>query len=471
MATSEQVKNKMIDLMDSLSFISATYRTKKRKNASCFISYCWSNSKSAVSKGTKHKEGAIGRTDPRDLKKQLEEAGISCWMDIEQIGQSGLIQDITEGLKRAKVVIACVSDEYVLSKNCQMEFRFASMTLRVPILIVIVGTGLEWMKSEIGMLSMAYRKVDLQYREDENKEILNFVKQHISTDQDNDEGEFSSAVKHTELLELTERKFLRNIANLHIEHNFENMPHLPLIDFEEGSTPDNITGYRFVFLCECEEGWHLPKNLKSIKWDLEINDPGTEEKLITWSPYLYRIYTLLKETDIQLISFDSDSNSYFFDKFIQTENSFNENKDDLSEAYLSMINVINFAESQVSFANNNGYLKKCLGGGSNGVLWLCSDHQELPKINVIDSGMHISTMGIIDKYFDDVLEKIQDKDEFKKLLESATKFVETKVAIEQKDTNENNDKKESTKITPVNAKIATLITLQGRTRSHACILL
>ena len=37
--------------------------------------------------------------------------GMSCWVDIEQTGKEGLFKDIAEGLKNAKVVIACVSDE------------------------------------------------------------------------------------------------------------------------------------------------------------------------------------------------------------------------------------------------------------------------------------------------------------------------------------------------------------------------
>ena len=51
------------------------------------MSYCWANSHEAVKKGTKSVPGALGWADPRDLKKHLEKHGVSCWMDIERVGQ------------------------------------------------------------------------------------------------------------------------------------------------------------------------------------------------------------------------------------------------------------------------------------------------------------------------------------------------------------------------------------------------
>ena len=57
--------------------------------------------------------------------------------------------DIADGLCKAEVIVACVSDEYARSKNCQMEFRFASTTLNVPITICVVGTGYQWENTEV----------------------------------------------------------------------------------------------------------------------------------------------------------------------------------------------------------------------------------------------------------------------------------------------------------------------------------
>lgn len=39
--------------------------------------------------------------------------------------------------------------QYVKSKNCQLEFRFATITLKIPVVLAVVGTGFEWEKSEV----------------------------------------------------------------------------------------------------------------------------------------------------------------------------------------------------------------------------------------------------------------------------------------------------------------------------------
>jgi hypothetical protein len=64
--------------------------------------------------------------------------------------QGGLFEDIAEGLRDAKLMIACVSDEYADSYNCQMEFRFAAKALNLPIIIAVYGTGHRWRSSEVG---------------------------------------------------------------------------------------------------------------------------------------------------------------------------------------------------------------------------------------------------------------------------------------------------------------------------------
>ena len=39
--------------------------------------------------------------------------------------------------------------QYAKSKNCQMEMRFASVSLKVPIIIAVVGTGYKWESTEV----------------------------------------------------------------------------------------------------------------------------------------------------------------------------------------------------------------------------------------------------------------------------------------------------------------------------------
>ena len=62
--------------------------------------------------------------------------------------QRGLYEDIATGIKSSKVVVACVSDEYALSTNCLLEFRFAHK-MRKPIVLAVVGTGYHWESTEV----------------------------------------------------------------------------------------------------------------------------------------------------------------------------------------------------------------------------------------------------------------------------------------------------------------------------------
>ncbi|CAF1552784.1 unnamed protein product, partial [Didymodactylos carnosus] len=109
-----------------------------------FISYCWTNSYDAVSKGTKSTSTSLGWGDPRTLKDFLEQRDLSVWMDITRLGKSGVLHDIVQGLKKTKVVIACVSDEYTDSDTCKNEFLFAKNTLRLPVILAVFGLGDKW---------------------------------------------------------------------------------------------------------------------------------------------------------------------------------------------------------------------------------------------------------------------------------------------------------------------------------------
>ncbi len=39
--------------------------------------------------------------------------------------------------------------QYALSSNCQMEFRFAHVALRKPLILAVVGTGFLWESTEV----------------------------------------------------------------------------------------------------------------------------------------------------------------------------------------------------------------------------------------------------------------------------------------------------------------------------------
>ena len=98
------------------------------------------------------------------MEEILEKNGINTWIDVVDVGASeNLFGEITEGMNKASVVIACVSDEYVKSKNCTLEFRFAHVSLKLPIVKAVMGIGNEWKKHEISFLSGIYPEINFQY--------------------------------------------------------------------------------------------------------------------------------------------------------------------------------------------------------------------------------------------------------------------------------------------------------------------
>ena len=126
-----------------------------------FLSYCWTNSKSA------HDAEQVGfytgheYSDPRKIKEAIEEKiGERVWLDIEQldsVDDSGMFGQIAEGLLASEIVVMCVSKEYSNSQNCQMEANFALRSIRKKAIVLEVGTGEAddrdaWMRSSVGMV-------------------------------------------------------------------------------------------------------------------------------------------------------------------------------------------------------------------------------------------------------------------------------------------------------------------------------
>ncbi len=103
----------------------------------------------------------------------FKENGINAWLDVQEIhGGTNLFGEITKGLNMAKVVVACFSDEYVESQNCILEFRFAHISLKIPIVKAIVGVGNEWRKNEISFIAGSYPEFNFQT---ENPGELKFI--------------------------------------------------------------------------------------------------------------------------------------------------------------------------------------------------------------------------------------------------------------------------------------------------------
>uniref|UniRef100_A0A914URF5 non-specific serine/threonine protein kinase n=1 Tax=Plectus sambesii TaxID=2011161 RepID=A0A914URF5_9BILA len=137
-----------------------------------FISYCWVNSKDAVAKGTRKVTGGLGEIDPRELDEFLREKGVETWLDVRCAREGALFEEIAEALRRAKLVIVCVSDEYIKSTNCMIEFRFAAGILKLPLLLCPVGTGRKWQTSEVAMLALNAQRIDMQIKVDQNFDAL-----------------------------------------------------------------------------------------------------------------------------------------------------------------------------------------------------------------------------------------------------------------------------------------------------------
>lgn len=77
-------------------------------------------------------------------------------------GSKSLFSEIAKGMNLAKVIVCCFSDEYTNSKNCVLEFRFAHVSLKIPIIKAIVGTGNEWRRNELSFLSGDYPEINFQ---------------------------------------------------------------------------------------------------------------------------------------------------------------------------------------------------------------------------------------------------------------------------------------------------------------------
>ena len=60
---------------------------------------------------------------------------------------------IARKFKSSKVVIACLSDEYVKNKDCVEEFTFAKRSLNKVVIPIVVGPGgFDWLMSVVGLL-------------------------------------------------------------------------------------------------------------------------------------------------------------------------------------------------------------------------------------------------------------------------------------------------------------------------------
>jgi len=122
-----------------------------------FISYQW-----------KHQELV------KKIKNKLDSENIKSWMDIGEMASCDeLYTAIEKGIRAAKVVIVCISNEYALSTNCNREINLAA-DLKKMIIPIIVSNGVEWPPK--GIATAIAGKVYIDFSDpskfDENMAVL-----------------------------------------------------------------------------------------------------------------------------------------------------------------------------------------------------------------------------------------------------------------------------------------------------------
>ncbi|KAK3737158.1 hypothetical protein RRG08_016463 [Elysia crispata] len=399
----ERYKHKIPELVET---IKSKVQKKKIEYPECFISYCWANSKTAADAGSATKPGALGWGDPRKIKEFLQSKGVKCWLDVEQMGQEGFFEDLADGLRKAKVMIAFVSDEYAMSKNCKMEFRFAVSTLKIPTILAVVGTGYAWERTEVGLLTVGHSqncpKVNLQYENEAGlldllKAVQEFLpKSSTSSGSDKTSPANQQAIAFQEVLELTQRKLLRHISMYSETMDIEPYPRLVLVDIKEDDKKskkrsaksakvreslaegneegieqrDDPQGeqksdkYCLRLLCEYEQGWHessQPINMPRLE------GAALEEFLKAIAPYQARVLAILKHSSLQLPILTTPSGDQLRRKM---EEWCARTTSEFQSGYQQILQMALEQDEQRTY----GGLKRChMPNGK--VLWLCDQHE------------------------------------------------------------------------------------------------
>ncbi len=139
---------------------------------SCFISYCWAQKDKA-----------------KALRRALENEGIKCWMDENQMeGGDMLFEEIDDGISASEVVVSCLSPEYSKSVNCNREFLLASDRKKATIPVILEDLEAWPPRGNLGPLlaGKLYIKIDDQAIDEgekstEVRQLVQSVVQLLST--------------------------------------------------------------------------------------------------------------------------------------------------------------------------------------------------------------------------------------------------------------------------------------------------
>ena len=90
---------------------------------------------------------------PEEILGDLRSNGInlvaSQQLSKQNVDQAKVMKNANVLMKKAKVFVACISDDYVQSETCRMEFQFAKSTLKKPVIPLVFG-GNNWQLSVVG---------------------------------------------------------------------------------------------------------------------------------------------------------------------------------------------------------------------------------------------------------------------------------------------------------------------------------
>uniref|UniRef100_A0A7M5UQ35 C2H2-type domain-containing protein n=1 Tax=Clytia hemisphaerica TaxID=252671 RepID=A0A7M5UQ35_9CNID len=95
-------------------------------------------------------------------------------------------------MKKAKVFVACISDQYTQNQTCRMEFQFAKSTLKKPVVPIVFGEGREWQLSVVGMLISGELYIEIKEKCDREAKIqsmLTSISSHLDLSKVSNNGD------------------------------------------------------------------------------------------------------------------------------------------------------------------------------------------------------------------------------------------------------------------------------------------
>jgi len=240
------------------------------------------------------RETSVGAVDPREIAEKLAKM-YDVWLDVQRLGKRGLYEDIALGLKSTKLVVACVSEEYANSENCNMELTHAVKNLRLPVVVCIVGASgkLGWYHTPVGMLVTHCPHVTMHSipgMELIFPELLHHIDSKLQQQTTNSAEIVPTNIKQVveELqcrIEELQRTFLLDI------HSFDKQDAFPKVF----SILEDKKKYTLYFLCEHPGGWHFVPDLQPFSLS------NIDLFLSSVPSYLFPLLQILKLSSIPTI--------------------------------------------------------------------------------------------------------------------------------------------------------------------------